>query len=141
MQDTIFLGIVGSRKRNSLRDRQIVSDIISSSIRKFSSREIIIVSGGCRKGADFFAEEIARLLKLQTLIHRVPLNPPIENKQDFRKRAFDRNELIAASSDILFALVHSSRKGGTENTINHGVRLGKHVFIVNEAGLVHRSNL
>lgn len=127
------IGIVGSRRRNSLYDQRIVQDIIRKFHEKFG-QDLTIVSGHCRKGADRFAEDYADLLEIEKLIFPVPLDPPIKNKWDFRERAFARNRLIAEGSDVLFALVSSDRTGGTESTVTHAKELNRICYLVDEEG-------
>lgn len=121
------VGIVGSRKRNTLKDRRIILDIVS----RFP-KETVIVSGGAR-GPDSFAEEAARICSLGTLIFRVP---PAKDKNDFREKAYARNTEIAENSDILYALVIPERKGGTEDTIKKALLFKKKVCIVDEEGRI-----
>ena len=117
--EELRIGIVGSRRRNTLADRQIVYDIVEKAIKRFPDREIVVVSGGCWKGADKFAEDAAKFFGVRTLIFPVPKDPPIKHRGEFRERAFARNREIAAHSNIVFALVHPDRTGGTENTVEH----------------------
>lgn len=135
----LYLGIVGSRRRCSLYDRQLVFKIIVGFIEMDVigelDRKIVVVSGGCRTGADSYAEEAARANGLNTLIHPVQKDPPIRNKKDFRDRAFARNRLVARDSDLLFALVSEDRTGGTEDTIEHMKQFGKPVWIVDGSGI------
>lgn len=100
---------------------------------------MVIVSGGCPKGADAFAEEAADVFGLRTIVHPVPREPPIESKQDFRTRAFARNGLVARDSDEVYALVHASRTGGTENTVTQARSLGRRTFLVDDFGRVYLS--
>lgn len=108
------LGIVGSRRRNSLQDKAILKERIVE-----LSPEMLI-SGGCQKGADFFAEEIAKELGIPIIIYYPKLlkggdYPP----HKVRNEMYARNIQIALASDHLIALVAEDRKGGTENTIGH----------------------
>lgn len=113
------VGIVGSRRRNNLPDRKLVFEIVQRAIAKYPDKKIIIVSGGCRKGADHFAEEAAKFFGVEPLLFPVSDDPPVKSRWEYRERAFARNYDIAANSDIVFALVHEDRTGGTENTVEH----------------------
>lgn len=117
----VRIGIVGSRRRNTLADRMIVYDIVRTAIRKFGKENVVIVSGACSRGADHFAAEAAKVFGVELLEFPVPLDPPIAegDRNEYRKRAFARNRLIVENSGIVFALVHEDRKGGTENTVWH----------------------
>jgi len=125
---SLRIGIVGSRRRISLFDRDLVRRLVCNCADYDS--EITIVSGGCRTGADAFAEEFAKIYGLQTLIHPVPLFPPIRDRGDFRARAFVRNSLVARDSDWLYALVSKDRTGGTEDTVRKAADMGKKVVLV-----------
>lgn len=129
----IKIGIVGSRRRSSLKDRQIVFDILFEAwlVRKMN---VTVVSGGA-KGPDSFGEEWAKMNGKPTIIHRIPQDLP--NKREFTKHAFERNGWIVRDSDVVFALVHPDRKGGTENTIQHCVKQGKKFFLVDREGRLY----
>jgi hypothetical protein len=102
------IGIVGSRRRNSSVDFQIVSDAFGT---LFPQPNDKIISGGCSKGADRFAEIIAKVKGLSIIIHK----PDWDNFG--RMAGLRRNTDIAAESDVLIACVAHDRKGGTEDTI------------------------
>ena len=104
------VGIVGSRRRNSNDDYQKVLRQVENCA-FFFNEDIELVSGGCARGADSFAEQIAKNLGYDITIHR-----PDYHKY-FRTAPFVRNDLIAKESDILIACVAEDRKGGTEDTI------------------------
>jgi len=112
------LGVVGSRRRNSLRDKNLLKKRVKA------LNPNIIISGGCPKGADKFAEEIAEELNIPIRVHRPAIR---ENALYFeRVRAYyARNQKIAEDSDYLIALVSEDRKGGTEDTIRRFLKLGK----------------
>lgn len=132
LAETIHIGIVGSRRRDTARDLQEVRHALISELSNYTDREIIIVSGGCPKGGDRFAEMLAEELDLRTIIHypdRSSLpNPP--HRWDFARINYERNTLIARDSDILIACVASDRKGGTEDTIKKYLKMGKKNLIL-----------
>lgn len=113
------IGVAGSRRRNTDEDRQLVYKTIHHH-RQCVGGNTILVSGGCPKDADLFAEEYAE-------IHRLPIIRHLPDKAQLRKdvpiRAahaiinYARNELIARDADVLIACVAADRKGGTEDTI------------------------
>jgi hypothetical protein len=116
------IGIVGSRKRNSVRDFRLVQEKFFQ-IYNLGDR---IVSGGCDRGGDSFAEDIARDNGIPILI----LYPP-------KKRGgyFIRNGWIAKESLVLIACIVNPydpidsvlkrKKGGAEDTIRKFVKLMK----------------
>ena len=112
----IKLGIVGSRRRDGPKDKAILRDRI------LALDPSSIISGGCAKGADKFAEELAEELSIPIKIFypdKVPFGSP---RWAYTRANYARNELIAKDSDHLIALVASDRKGGTENTIGYFIK-------------------
>lgn len=125
---SVKVGVVGSRRRNQRSDFYIVRSEMIQCIEKYTKDNIVFVSGGCPKGADNFAEQVAEQFKIPMIIHK-----PDKNKldKDLVKRNakvayaiinFDRNTLIAEDSDILIACVAHNRKGGTEDTIKKYIK-------------------
>jgi hypothetical protein len=103
----MVIGIVGSRRRNTWKDYEIVT----KEFFKWYVPRDSIVSGDCRKGAEHFAENIARK-------YHIPIRVYKANWDLYGKVAgFKRNTLIAQDAQILIACVASDRKGGTEDTI------------------------
>lgn len=123
------IGIVGSRRRNTARDREIVRDIVFSASRTARTLgwQLVIISGACAGCADEYAAEAASDVGahlIEHLIDKSGLPPYPAGRGEFTRRAYARNELIARDSkDFLFALVSDDRTGGTENTIEHHLRL------------------
>lgn len=101
------IGIVGSRRRCSAEDLARVKEEF---LFLFQPGDWI-VSGGCPKGADAFAELIAKERGVPILIFYP------DWKQLGRTAGFARNTLIAKESDVLIACVAADRTGGTEDTI------------------------
>lgn len=114
------IGIVGSRRRNQDYDFKACY---------FKFNEVYedgdtIVSGGCPKGGDKFAQWIAKQRGLSITIHY----PDWEGRG--RSAGFQRNSLIANDCDVLIAVVASDRTGGTEDTIKKCVSQGKKIYLV-----------
>ena len=106
------LGIVGSRRRNLPKDKELIRQKI------IELKPDSLVSGGCRRGADRFAEELAIELHLPIEIFRPNLKGnPTPTRYDMIKAFYARNRQVAAASNYLIALVAPDRKGGTEHTI------------------------
>lgn len=106
------LGIVGSRRRNSQGDKELIRQKI------IELKPDSLVSGGCRRGADRFAEELAIELHLPIEIFRPNLKgKPTPTRLDVIKANYARNQQVAEASEYLIALVALDRKGGTEHTI------------------------
>lgn len=107
----MHIGIIGSRRRDSAHDLSQVRSALVSVI--VSGKEIAptIVSGGCPKGGDRFAEILAKEFKLSIIIYRA------EWRKYGKAAGFIRNTYIAEDSDVLIACVAEDRTGGTEDTI------------------------
>lgn len=135
----IKIGIVGSRRRCSLFDRQLVTNIVLAAIKRYGKENIEIVSGGCRRGADKFAKDTALLYGLLYKEFPIPDDPPVKHRGEFTERAYARNRKIAEYSDVLFALVAADRTGGSENAILHAEEFGRKVFCVDDEGLAYLS--
>ena len=101
------IGIVGSRRRNSEKDYQKIKRVF---LREVGNGDIVI-TGGCREGADYFAEILIEQFNVQIVIFK-----PEWTKYG-RIATFMRNTQIASISDVLIACVAIDRKGGTEDTI------------------------
>jgi len=117
------LGIIGSRSRNTLNDKKLLMEKIKE------LNPSILISGGCKKGADKFAEE----LSVETNIPITVFLPNIEKNMKYFetvKEYYKRNKKIANESDIILACVSSNRKGGTENTIKYAKKLGKKIIMI-----------
>jgi len=101
------IGVIGTRLRDTFLDYKAVQE-------KFY--EIYedgdwLVSGGCPKGGDRFAEKMA-------LKYGMPILIFYPNWRKYSKGAgFIRNTFIAEHSDIIIACVAEDRTGGTEDTI------------------------
>jgi len=114
------IGIVGARARNSAKDFKACFEAFHEVYEKGDR----IVSGGCPRGGDLFAESIAKKLGITITIH-YPDWDGLGNSAGFA-----RNTLIAEECDILIAVVVKHRKGGTEDTIRKVKKLKKEVVLV-----------
>lgn len=112
------IGIIGTRRRDSLRDFEIVRNKFYEIYEERDG----ICSGLCPKGGDRFAVMLADEVELsddKRVWHKA-------NWDEHGKAAgFIRNTYIARDSDILIACVADDRKGGTEDTIKRYLKLGK----------------
>jgi hypothetical protein len=113
------LGIVGSRRRNTSEDFNKVLNVVIVYIKVFGRENVILVSGGCKKGADSFVGTLVRDLNLpESIIHKPNVSEnAYVGKKAYAIACFNRNSLIARDSDHLIAVVAEDRKGGTEDTI------------------------
>ena len=123
------IGIVGSRRRSNINDRKYVFDLVEFLFIELG-KDLVIVSGGCKKGADKFAEDAADRYGIKKIIHKPNLIPTPTCRIDIVSRYYDRNKKIAQDSDYLYALVSIDRTGGTENTIEYMTNIKKPITIV-----------
>lgn len=114
------IGIIGSRRRDSMGDFHLCE----SEFLKFYEKGDVIVSGGCPKGGDKFAEMLAFKYDIPIKIHKA------EWEKYGKSAGFKRNTYIAEDSDIIIAVVASDRTGGTEDTIKKAEKLGKRIYLV-----------
>lgn len=123
------IGIIGTRRRNIRTDYMEVLEVFLSVYEDGDW----IVSGGCKKGGDAFAERIARDFGIPILILHARWNHKwktstrqfIRLQYANKKAGFIRNLPIAENSDIIIACVAPDRTGGTEHTIGKFKKLGK----------------
>jgi hypothetical protein len=128
--------IIGSRRRDTQDDFDAIYKLFSSLYEPGD----VIISGGCSKGGDRFAEIIARRLGLteengKLIIHR-PKKPRFPHKWAWAGAMFDRNVIVAREGDwqtIVIACVVDPldgldevlkrKRGGTEDTLKKIVSL------------------
>ena len=125
----MIIGIVGSRRRNSKEDYLNLGWKIVELEDENNSIVKKIVTGDCDEGGDKFARKIANDtddIELEVKHKLDPIGNRWINAEksgwvtywEFTRMCYSRNEEIAKEDmDFLIALVHHSRKGGTENTI------------------------
>lgn len=126
--ETLKIGIVGSRKRDSSQDKTLIKKTLLKLVKINPSKKAVIISGGCPKGADRFAEELAEELSIEIIVYAP--DKAKKGRINTLKAFKDRNMKIAEDSDILIAAVSPERKGGTEQTIKHFEKLGKKEIIL-----------
>jgi hypothetical protein len=136
-KEKLFIGVVGSRRRNSLTDQKQVGCLIEQIQKENPDKDVVIVSGA-KKGADAHAEFYANLFNLTKKIF--PVVGKFASKWEFRVAAFARNRDVAQqSTGGIFCWIHSSRTGGTENTIQHAMELKIPIYLVTDDGKVYLS--
>jgi hypothetical protein len=135
------VAIVGSRRRSSYKDRSYVYRLVDQlgheAHLEGDGYPLEFVSGACPLGADAFIAEVCKVLGLSIKEFPVDHSTPITSAWEFAKRAYARNRQIAEYADVVYALVHSDRTGGTENTIEHARTLKKPVYIVDDVGRIY----
>ena len=101
-----IIGIVGSRRRDSEKDFKICE----AKFKELYEEGDEVVSGGCPKGGDRFAERIAKKYGLGIKIY-------FPNWNLGKAAGFARNTFIARDATDLIAVVAEDRTGGTEDTV------------------------
>ena len=103
------IGIIGTRRRDN---PEAFNKVAESFFEVYEDGDWI-VTGGCSKGGDRFAEVIAKK-------HGIPILIFYPNWNKYKKGAgLVRNVDISDNSDVLIACVAKDRKGGTEHTLSH----------------------
>jgi hypothetical protein len=131
------IGIIGSRRRDGLVDLEACRKVFLSVYQEGD----IVVSGGCPKGGDRFAEIFIKEYNIPA--DRVIIHYPDKSKLDPEKLKknprwayaeinYARNTLIARDSDVLICVVASDRTGGTEDTIKKAIKMGKVIKLVED---------
>lgn len=116
------IGIVGTRTRNTSLVRRLIEDVFW----KIYEEGDWIVSGGCPKGGDRFAEQIAKA-------EGIPILTIYPNYKRFKLGAPTiRNGPVAENSDVVIACVRKPedgldevlkrKKGGTEDMLKKFVK-------------------
>jgi hypothetical protein len=114
------IGIIGSRRRDSQKDFEQCENKFLEIYEEGDE----IVSGGCSRGGDRFAEILAKK-------HQVPIKIYYAQWDKLGKGAgFARNTDIAKDSDVLIAVVASDRTGGAEDTIKKAIKMNKKIIIL-----------
>ena len=120
------VGIVGSRSRNAPKDKQLIRFVLEKQLEK--GYTLHLVSGGCRKGADKFAEELSEELHLGISIHYPDIKPDCQ-RWEYALACYERNTLIANECDILLA-TWDGTSSGTFDTIKKTKSQNKPVVIL-----------
>ena len=130
------VGIVGSRRYENKRK---IKEFIFK-LKNEYGEDTIIVSGGCKQGADKYAKKYALELGLQyeeyPPFHEVhnlycPLPSSRYGKPYSMKYFFARNKIIAGTSDFIVGFIPEGIEGrGTMNTINYAEKLSKRYVII-----------
>ena len=135
-KETLRVGIVGSRK---YENRRKIKEFIFK-LKSEKGLNTIIVSGGCKTGADRYAKKYALELGLQYQEF-----PPFhdnwniycpKNKSDYgkpynAKNFFARNKIIAAYSQYVVAFIPRGVKSlHAISTINYAKKFGKKTLVI-----------
>ena len=130
------IAIVGSRRYENKRK---IKDFIFK-LKQEYGENTIIVSGGCKQGADRYAKKYALELGLQYEeyppfheVHNLYCGLPEDRygKQYNVKYYFARNKIIAGTSDFIVAFIPEGvESDGTFSTLNYAKKLDKKRIII-----------
>ena len=130
------IAIDGSRRYENKRK---IKDFIFKLKNEYGNKTII-VSGGCKQGADKYAKKYALELGLQYEeyppfheVHNLYCTMPSSrySKPYNIKNFFARNKIIAGTSDIIVGFIPDGVEGrGTLNTIDYAKKFEKKYIII-----------
>ena len=130
------IAIVGSRR---YENKKKIKDFIFK-LKQEHGEDTIVVSGGCKDGADRYAKKYTLELGLQYeeyppshFSHNLfcPLPESWYGKPYSVKNYHVRNKIIAGTSDFIVAFIPNGEKSsGTESTINYAKKFDKKVIII-----------
>ena len=130
------VAIVGSRR---YENKKKIKDFVFKLKNQYGEKTII-VSGGCKTGADKYAKKYALELGLQyeeyPPFHEVHnlycVLPDSRYNKDFSMRNFFvRNKIIASVSDFIVAFIPEGVEAkGTVNTLEYSKKLNKKRIII-----------
>ena len=130
------IGLVGSRL---YENKKKIKDFIFK-LKQEHGTDTIIVSGGCKDGADKYAKKYALELGLQYEeyppfhdVHNLycVLPESCYGKPYHVKNYFARNKLIAKNSDIVVGFIPAGWvSNGTNSTLKYAEKFGKKTIII-----------
>ena len=135
-ENPLRVGIVGSRK---YENRKKIKDFIFK-LKNEKGTDTIIVSGGCKQGADRYAKKYALELGLNYEeyppfheVHNLYCSLP-ESRYDkpfSMRNFFARNKILVGTSDFIVAFIPEGVEArGTMNALEYGKKLGKKRIII-----------
>ena len=135
-ENPVRVGIVGSRK---YENRKKIKDFIFK-LKNEKGSDTIIVSGGCKTGADRYAKKYALELGLQYqefphFHDNCNIYCPKDQKDYGKpyniKNFFARNKIIAAYSHYVVAFVpRGVESRGSSSTISYAKKFGKKTLVI-----------
>ena len=130
------VGIVGSRR---YENRKKIKDFIFELRKKFGN-DLIVVSGGCKNGADRYAKKYALELDVQyeeyPPFHEVHnlycvLPESLYGKDYNVSNYFARNKQIAKNSDMIVGFIPENiESNGTVSTLKYAKKFNKKTLII-----------
>ena len=131
------IAIIGSRR---YENKKKIKDFVFKLKQQYGDKTIV-VSGGCKTGADKYAKKYALELGLQNEeyppfheVHNLYCTLPESrySKPYSVKNYHARNKIIAGTSDYIVAFVQRGcESDGTMSTINYAKKFNKKYIIIN----------
>ena len=131
------IAIVGSR---TYENKKKIKDFIFKLKSKYGETTVI-VSGGCKQGADRYAKKYALELGLQYEeyppfheVHNLYCTMPESRygKPYNIKNFFARNKIIVGMSDVVVAFIHEGvTSNGSKNVLEYAKKFDKKRIIIN----------
>ena len=131
------IAIVGSRR---YENKKKIKDFIFK-LKQEHGEDTVIVSGGCSRGADYYAKKYALELGLQyeeyPPVHQAhnlycPLHERNYGKPYSVRNFFARNKQIAIHSEYVVAFIpRGVESKGSMSTINYAKKFGKKTLVIN----------
>ena len=130
------VALIGSRR---YENKKKIKDFVFKLKQQYGDKTIV-VSGGCKQGADKYAKKYALELGLQYEeyppfheVHNLYCSLP-ESRYDkpfSMRNFFARNKIIAGTSDFIVAFIPEGIEArGTMNALEYGKKLGKKRIII-----------
>ena len=130
------VAVIGSRR---YENKKRIKDFVFKLKQQYGT-DTIIVSGGCKQGADKYAKKYALELGLQYEeyppfheVHNLYCTLPQSryDKPFSMRNFFARNKIIAGTSDYIVAFIQSDiNSDGTMSTINYAKKFEKKYVII-----------
>ena len=130
------VALIGSRR---YENKKKIKDFIFKLKQQYGDKTII-VSGGCKQGADRYAKKYALELGLQYEeyppfheVHNLYCSLPSSryDKPFSMRNFFARNKIIAGTSDIIVAFIPEGiESDGTFSTLNYAQKFDKKRIII-----------
>ena len=130
------VALIGSRR---YENKKKIKDFVFKLKQQYGN-DTIIVSGGCKQGADRYAKKYALELGLQYEeyppfheVHNLYCTLP-ESRYDkpfSMRNFFARNKILVGTSDFIVAFIPEGIEArGTMNALEYGKKLGKKRIII-----------
>jgi hypothetical protein len=135
------LGLIGSRY---YKNRARVLEVLKKCLDRYGYRDLMVVSGGCRNGADLLSKQCAMELGVRYVEFPPPHEPWNEFcvvQKKFYGRPYNRNnfwirnrQIVEYCDRIIGFVVEGVRADGTYGTSKIAAELGKPFLMIEDPG-------